>query len=173
MKQVILVKPSFEDLWFRKECMEDPETMSYNAGYDVSYFGYHYDTGCIDFPKERWKAWYEKSMNNPEIFYAYIKDVETNTFVGYINFHKTGDYYSMGVLVNSKFRGQGYMRPALRELFKEAKKRKIDALYDSVPFSRKNALKVFLDEGFEIVETAISTKFGKDDEVAIIRKFIK
>lgn len=34
--------------------------MSYNKGYDVSYYGYHYDTGCIDFPKEKWEETYNK-----------------------------------------------------------------------------------------------------------------
>lgn len=47
--KVTLYVPKLEDLWFRQECMADPETMSYNAGYDVCTYDYHYDTGCIDF----------------------------------------------------------------------------------------------------------------------------
>lgn len=37
-----------------KKIQSDPLSMDYNAGYDVSYYGYHYDTGCINFSKEKW-----------------------------------------------------------------------------------------------------------------------
>ena len=39
--------PSIKDLWFRSQCLNDPETMNYNAGYEVTYPNYDYDTGCI------------------------------------------------------------------------------------------------------------------------------
>ena len=61
MKNVVLIEPKLEDLWFREECMSDPDTMNYNAGYDVSYDGYHYDTGCIDFPRSKWEIWLENN----------------------------------------------------------------------------------------------------------------
>ena len=54
MKNVQLYIPNVDDLWFRQQCMSDPKTMSYNAGYDVSYKGYDNNTGCIDFPKNKW-----------------------------------------------------------------------------------------------------------------------
>ncbi len=60
--------------------------MSYNARWNVSYYGYHYDTGCIDFPKEKWNESFEKRKNK-NIFFAYLKDSEKNVFVGYINYH--------------------------------------------------------------------------------------
>lgn len=41
--------PRLEDLWYEEKLQSDPDTMSYNAGYDVSYYRNHYDTGCIDF----------------------------------------------------------------------------------------------------------------------------
>ena len=47
-----LYVPKLEDYWYEQKLQSDPKTMKYNAGYDVSYYGYHYDTGCIDFPKE-------------------------------------------------------------------------------------------------------------------------
>ena len=68
---VKLVVPSLKDLWYRKKCMADPDTMNYNAGYDVSYAGYHYDTGCIDFPEDKWEDWYNTKMTNPNFYYAY------------------------------------------------------------------------------------------------------
>ena len=62
MKKVTLYIPKVEDLWFRQACMKDPATMSYNAGYDVTYSGYHYDTGCIDFPESEWEFWLNKKI---------------------------------------------------------------------------------------------------------------
>lgn len=37
MKAVELYTPTLDDMWFRKECMEDPKAMSYNAGYAVNF----------------------------------------------------------------------------------------------------------------------------------------
>ena len=61
-RNISLYIPRLEDLWYEAKLQSDPNTMSYNAGYDVSYFGYHYDTGCIDFPKERWEEVYDKRL---------------------------------------------------------------------------------------------------------------
>lgn len=171
MKKVKLYKPTVEDLWFREQCMADPDTMSYNAGYDVSYNGYHYDTGCIDFPKSEWEAWHTNKFSNPNFYYAYIVDVETNEFVGYLNYHLSGEgRYEMGIVMYSKYQGQGYMRPAMQEFLSTAKQNGITALWDSVPASREKALKVFFDFGFEVVEEFNSIKFGKEDLCYIIKK---
>ena len=64
--------PKLEDYWYEEKLQSDSKTMSYNAGYDVSYYGYHYDTGCIDFPKEKWKETFDKRINENK-FFAYIK----------------------------------------------------------------------------------------------------
>lgn len=53
MINIELIKPSLKQYYYEAKLQSDPLTMSYNAGYDVSYFGYHYDTGCIDFSKEK------------------------------------------------------------------------------------------------------------------------
>ena len=170
MREVYLKVPELKDLWFRKKCMEDPDTMSYNAGYDVPYSGYHYDTGCIDFPESKWAKWYTEKIIPKKIFYAYIVDKETGEFVGYTNFRKgeDGKYY-MGVLVYSEFRGKGYMKPTLKCLIDEAKKAGVKELWDSVPLNRTSAQKGFKDMGFEVVEIFESTRFNKPDPCAIIR----
>ena len=61
-KNISLYIQKIEDFWYEEKIQFDPSTMSYNAGYDVSYYGYHYDTGCIDFPKERWQIAYDKRI---------------------------------------------------------------------------------------------------------------
>ena len=64
MKNVELYVPKLEDLWFRQKCMAEASTMEYNAGYDLSVEGYHYDTGCIDFPENLHEKWYVEKMCN-------------------------------------------------------------------------------------------------------------
>ncbi len=164
MKKVNLYIPKVEDLWFRQACMKDPETMSYNAGYDVTYSGYHYDTGCIDFPESEWEFWLDKKLKDKNSYYAYIQDSETGNFVGYLNYHKIEDgRYMMGIVIHSKFQGQGYMCPAMAEFIKTAKQNGVNNLYDSVPKSREKALKVFYDLGFVVTQEFDSIKFGKSD----------
>ena len=148
-----LVKPRVQDLWFRELCMADEATMSYNAGFDVHYKGYHFDTGCIDFPKEEWEEWHKKTFSDRKRYYAFILDEKTGEFVGHVNFHKDSDgKYSMGIVILAKFRGRGYMRPALNLLLAKAKSRRIKRIYDTLPASRDKALKVFLDTGFEVTK---------------------
>lgn len=103
--------------------MSDLNTMSYNAGYDVSYDGYHYDTGCIDFDNSKWGTWYDAKMSNPNFYYAYIFDTDTGEYVGYLNFNLNTEtkHATMGIAVESKYRGQGYMRPALLSMIEVAK----------------------------------------------------
>lgn len=52
MEQLELYIPKLEDFWFFQKMTSDPETMAYNAGWDVDYDGYHRDTGCVDYPDE-------------------------------------------------------------------------------------------------------------------------
>lgn len=49
--------PAYEELWYRQKIMQDPDTMSYNKGYDLNFHGYDEATGCIAFPKEKWADW--------------------------------------------------------------------------------------------------------------------
>ena len=55
MNNIKLYVPKLEDYWYEQKLLSDPDTMSYNSGYDVSYDGYNYKTGCIDFPESKWE----------------------------------------------------------------------------------------------------------------------
>ena len=103
MKNISLYIPKAEDYWYEAKLENNPLTMNYNAGYDVSYYGYHYDTGCIDFPEDKWEESYNKRINDNKYF-AYIKDNDLNTFVGYVNYHynKGDDRYECGIVIESK-----------------------------------------------------------------------
>jgi diamine N-acetyltransferase len=83
MNRLELYVPTIEELDYRQKIMSDPETMSYNKGYDLDFDGYHKDTGCIDFPESEWLDWYEYFVGcEPERFYAYIKRKEDGAFMG-------------------------------------------------------------------------------------------
>ena len=169
MKRLELVVPRLEDYWYEKRCLEDPETMSYNAGYDVSYYGYHYDNGCIDFPEERWKISFDRRVNENKYF-AYLRDVTTGEFVGYVNYHynNSDNRYDCGIVIESRYRGKGYSKEGLRLLVKEAFDNGVEALYDNFEKDRGNTLGLFESVGFKIFEETTWKKFGKDVEGVVV-----
>ncbi len=115
--------PKLEELWFYQKMLSDPDTMSYNKDWDVSYPGYHRDTGCIDFPEEEWADWYAWWKEpGPERFYSYIRRRSDGAWVGDINFHYTPDrdWWDMGIVIYAPYRGQGYAVPALRLMLDHA-----------------------------------------------------
>ena len=150
MKNISLYIPKLEDYWYEEKLESDPNTMNYNAGYDVSYYGYHYDTGCIDFPKEKWKETYDKRIKENK-FYAYIKDNDINEYVGAVNYqyNKSENKYCCGIVIESIYRGKGYSYDALLELERVAfEENNISELSDMVPLNREGAIKVFKKAGF-------------------------
>jgi len=168
MKNIKLVIPKLEDYYYEQKLENDPDTMSYNAGYDVNYYGYHYGTGCIDFPSERFELVYNKRIKENRYF-AYIKDTNLNEYVGYVNYQFVDGVYDCGIVIESKYRGKGYSKDALRLLVKEANKNGIDYLYDTFEKERKNTLKVFTDIGFEIYEEKKWKKFGSYVDGVVVR----
>ena len=170
MKNICLYVPSINDYWYEERIQSDPLTMNYNAGYDVSYYGYHYDTGCIDFPKERWELTYNKRLDTNRYF-AYIKDNELNDFVGYVNYqyNKDDDRYECGILIEAKYRGQGYSKIALKLLCDVAKSNGIEELYDNFEIDRGNTLNIFEDVGFYVVEEQTWIKFNKTVKGVLVK----
>ncbi len=161
-KNIDLYVPLLEDYWYEQKVQADPLSMNYNAGYDVSYYGYHYDSGCIDFPKEKWEETYEKRKQENK-FFAYIKDNDINEFVGYVNYHynKNDNRYECGIVIESKYRGKGYAKIALELLCNKAKSDGVKELYDNFEIDRGNTLNIFKSVGFEIVEEQSWKKFNK------------
>ncbi|MBE6150070.1 MAG: GNAT family N-acetyltransferase [Firmicutes bacterium] len=164
--------PKLEDYWYEQKLQSDPKTMEYNAGYDVSYYGYHYDTGCIDFPKDKWQESYDRRIKENRYF-AYLKDLSNNEFVGYVNYHfnKNDNRYDCGIVIEAKHRGKGYSKEGLKLLCEKAKSDGIDCLYDNFEKDRAN-INIFLDLGFKIIEETIWKKFGKDVDGIVVRKFL-
>ena len=170
MRNISLYIPKLEDFWYEEKVESDPESMSYNAGYDVSYYGYHYDTGCIDFPKERWQFVLDRRIRENRYF-AYIKDNDINEYVGYVNYQYNSDEnrYECGILIESIYRGKGYSKDALKLLCDVAKENGIKEMYDNFEIDRGNTLAIFKKVGFEVVEEQTWKKFGKDVKGVIVR----
>ena len=169
MKNIILYEPKLEDYWYEEKLQSDPLTMSYNAGYNVSYFGYHYDTGCIDFPKDKWEESFDRRSND-NCYFAYIKDTDLDGFVGYVNYHLSDDKYECGIVIESKYRGMGYSKQALLLLCDVAKNNGIKELYDTFEVGRDNTLDLFLSVGFNIIEYKQWKKFDIDVDGVVVKK---
>ncbi len=45
MEKLELYIPTLDELHFREKMLSDPETMLYNANYDMDYKGYHKNSG--------------------------------------------------------------------------------------------------------------------------------
>ena len=138
-----LYKPSIDDLWFRQQMLEDPDTMSYNRTWG----------GTIPFPKEKWHSWHDRWLCGPDgkRFYRYLKDDETGSFVGEIAYHWDEEecICLADVIVFAPCRGEGCGREGLRLLCESARKNGIDVLYDDIAKDNP-AIRLFLSEGFEI-----------------------
>ena len=157
--------PAVEDLWFRQAMEADPATMAYNAGWDVSYDGYHPDTGCIDLPEPLWPAEHARLVGRePERFYAFVREIETGAFVGEVNFQREspGGGYGMGVVIHAPFRGRGYGLPALELLLRRAfEDCGVPVLRNSFEEDPAAALAVHLRSGFRPVGRSVWTRFAR------------
>ncbi len=152
MEKLELYIPTLDELHFREKMLSDPETMLYNANYDMDYKGYHKNSGCIDFPKPEWAKWYEHWVGNqPQRFYAYIKRTSDGVWLGDINFHYTPeqDWWDMGIVIYAPYRGHGYAMPALRLMMEHAFKIcGVTTLHNDFEIERVAALKSHLVAGF-------------------------
>ena len=162
----------FLDIFDFKNLLFETIILSFVIGWDVSYDGYHYDTGCIDFPKNKWKDTFNKRKNENK-FFAYLKDTNINEYVGYINYHynKNENKYYCGILIESKYRGKGYSKPGLKLLCDYAKEHGVTELYDDFEIDR-NGIKIFEDLGFKTVNKYNAKRFNKDIEIVVVKKVL-
>ena len=143
--------PAFEELWYRQKLLSDADTMSYNKGYDLNFDGYCKETGCIAFPKEDWKNWYNYFIGRKhDSYYAYI--VVDGEYVGEVNVHKNKKmkWYDMGIVIEAKHRGKGYAVRALNLLLEQAfGKLGAKAVHNDFEENRTAAVKTHLAAGFK------------------------
>lgn len=146
--------PSLAEMWYRQKLMSDPETMSYNRGYDLSFEGYHRDTGCIDFPESEWERAHRRLTERaPEQWYAYLVRKEDGEFVGEVNVHRStdGGWYDMGIVVEACRRGQGYGHEGLALLLEYAfEELGVPELRNDFEDTRESAFRIHIAAGFRV-----------------------
>ena len=138
---IVLYRPELKDLWFRERCLADPATMSYNRAWG----------GTISFPESRWEEWYDRWVVRQENgrFYRYLRDTDTNVFVGEIAYHydEEEEKWLADVIVAAEYRGRGYGTAGLALLCRAAKENGIAVLWDNI--ARDNpAIGLFRKAGF-------------------------
>lgn len=150
-KRLYLHVPISDELWYRQKIMSDPDTMSYNKGYE-EFEGYDKATGCIDFLKNEWKKWFDYFVGQePDRYYAYIVRLEDNAFIGDVNVHKVSyaEYYEMGIVLEAKYRGKSYAMEALTLLLEYAfEKMNVKAVHNIFEDVRDAAVRTHLSAGF-------------------------
>lgn len=148
-----LYQPKFEELEYRKRLLSDADTMAYNAGFNLGIPEYNKDTGCIDFSKEKWKTWYECWIGNePNRLYSYI--MVDNQFVGEVALRniESEEAHMISIIVDSRYRGRGYGKEALRLIMKVAfLDYKLGKLIDEFPVTRVSSKELFEKLGFNYV----------------------
>ncbi len=151
-KSIYLKVPNINELHYRQEWMKDINTMSYNAGYDMDLKGYDKETGIIAKTDEEMITWYNNWTNKePDKYFAYIYDKEIEEPIGEVYYYLENNIHSMGIIIQNKYRGNGYSYIALLELEKIAfEKNKINELSDFIPKERVSAIKSFEKAGFII-----------------------
>ncbi len=145
--------PIIDELWYREKLLGDKETMSYNKGYKLNFPEYDNETGCIAFPRDKWNQWFAWWIKcYPERYYAYIKN-EHNNFVGEVNLHKDSENsYAAGIVIENRYRGQGYSDKALSLLLNIAfEELGADEVHNDFEKNRQAALRTHLKCGFKIV----------------------
>ena len=174
MNTITLYEPNINDLWFKKEIKEDPLTMDYNAGYNVSYDGYNFEDGTIKTDLDELKnIWSKKWLNNwPQTYYSYIV-LNNTTFIGeiYAKYHPNNSSYEIGIVIKGEHRGNRYSIIATKLLCEKLKNLGAKKLFHEVPSSRIGAIKSDLANGFKIIKQNYFgkyTKFGEKENLCYL-----
>lgn len=153
-RKLELIIPKLEELDYRRKLLGDSETMAYNIGY-----GKNDGTGYIDFNENDWEDWFSRWVNNmPERYYAYIIKRDENIPIGEaaLRYDNEKNAYVVNIVVEAKYRGNGFSEQALRLLIDVAfNELGADKIIDEFPESRVSAEKVFKKVGFKRISDEI------------------
>lgn len=145
--------PKLEELFYRQQLLADPATMSYNRGYQLDDRFYDNETGCIDFPPERWAEWHQRWIGQePARFYAY--PVWEGQPIGEVSMRQLDEpgVYEIGVVIEHRRRGKDFGRRSLELLLEKAfGGMSAKKLCNTFERSRQSALRIHEAAGFRIV----------------------
>ena len=139
-KDVIFYIPKLEELEYRKRILNDELTMAYNHSYG----------GIINFDESVLDMWYKKwIIEADKRFYRYILDKETNQFVGELAYYYNMEYkcYIVHLLIEYKYRNNGYGTTALNKLCEHAILDGINELCDDIAIDNPS-ISLFKSNGF-------------------------
>ena len=132
---LVLYKPQFEELWFRKKMLSDADT--------------------IPFPKEKWSGWYDFWVSHcgKGRFYRYLLDEDSGEFVGEAAYHldTEKEIYLADIIIFSEYRRKGYGKEGLALLCQAARENGCAELYDDIAADNP-ARRLFLNMGFAVTE---------------------
>ncbi|SFG90474.1 GNAT family N-acetyltransferase [Sporolactobacillus nakayamae] len=165
-EQLYLHSPTLYELDYRQKILAQPDTMSYNKGYDLQLDNYDQKTGCIDFKKDYWAGWHSRWCGQAtKRYYAYIvrKDDQMPIGDASLRYDEEQQAYCVSLVIEAKYRGYGYSEEALRLLLDLAFNQ-LDAekVYDDFPNTRVPAEKAFHKVGFKRISNDI-VELTKDD----------
>lgn len=152
-EELFLHIPARGELWYREKMLSDPNTMSYNRGYELNCERYDNETGCIDFPESEWENWHSLFCRSEQRFYAYIARRSDGAFIGEVNLHKNqnAERFDMGIVIEAKHRGKGYAAHALELLLRQAfEEMGAESVHNDFEAGRAAALKAHLTAGFTV-----------------------
>lgn len=137
-----LIVPTVEELSYHKKLVESPKTMSFSAP--------------IEFPEEKWEEFYKEEVDRDpsERFLAYIFCDGCMDFTGEVSYRYDEEYqgYMAFVLIEKKYRNDGYGEEGLRLLKKEAKNNDIDKFYVRLDKENEAAIRFVEKMGFELID---------------------
>ena len=154
MEKLALYRPELDELSWRENWLNDPETMSYNHAYG----------GTIAFPRERWADWYAQWIGDEGTrYYRYLRLGDSGEFVGNVSYHYDEEFgeYMCEVLVSAQYRGRGFGRQGLALLCEAARANGVTRLLDNIAIDNP-AVTMFLRGGFR--------ERGRTNEFILVEK---
>lgn len=160
------LRPSLENVAFRKHMLSDPASMAYHRGHHMLLDGYDPETGCLPFPEASWPAFLEAWLDREDRALYFLED-EAGRLLGEINDHplRDGTGHAMGIVILASERGQGLGKAGMALLLEAAfLKGPVKRLTNSFEADRatKQLLAFHQSFGFERQESS-------DDLVHVLR----
>lgn len=147
-RAVTLRRPTIEELAFRRDLLADPESMSYNAGWELDFPGYDNENGCLPFPEKSWSGFLDawSKPGSREYFLAFVDDHPA----GHAHYRVIDDAAHVGVNILGRLRGRGYGTSVLAALVDVVwANTEVDEIVNDFPPSRVSADRCHARLGFQ------------------------